>query len=95
MTGAARSLLMWLAVLPLGCPLLRDDDFVIVPTAPSEPGAGGAPAPVAPDLAGSPAAAAETAAAGAPGSGGASGCGGENWSERGDTPRLCEPKSPK
>ena len=82
MTSVSRSLLLCLSVLPLGCPLLQEDDFVLVTTPSSGAGAGGAPAEASPDLAGSPAA-------------GASACGGENWSERGTMPHMCDSKPPK
>jgi hypothetical protein len=45
-----RCLVVWLGALPLGCPLLQDDDFVVLP--PAEAGfaeAGGAPAAGSPE----------------------------------------------
>jgi hypothetical protein len=82
MTAVARALLAWLALLPLGCPLLQDDDFVLVPTPMSGPTEGGAAGHAAQGTAGSPEA-------------GASDCDGENWSGRGAVPRPCDSKAVK
>jgi hypothetical protein len=79
MTRFARAVVLGLVLTPLGCPLLRDDDFVLV-DAPS-PGlsVGGAPSPPHDEE----------------GQAGASDCDVENWSGRGALPRGCAGKPPK
>lgn len=76
MTPSARALLFGLALLPLACPLLLDDDFVFEDKAMSGRAEGGA----------------SGTTAGAGGEAGTSDCDVENWSGRGAVPHACRDK---
>ena len=79
MTRLTRVLLLAVAFAPLGCPLLSDDDFVLVDEPMSGPAAGGAPGPPLDE----------------DGQAGDSDCDVENWSGRGALPQSCGGKPSK